>query len=290
MSGLSRTSSLLLPEYMEAYVEVTIQILDEKKDVVTAALEQIGFEGFWDKGLELVAYIAKDEFDHKKLYDTLSEFKMENSFKHGELAAQNWNATWEENYHPILIYNRLVIRSPFHEKHDGIPLEVVIQPRMSFGTGHHETTRLMAEMMLTMDFHDKSALDMGTGTGVLAFLAEKLGASDVVGIDNDLNSVENANDNMAYNEDSKAMFLHGSAEAIPSRKFNIVLSNITKNINVSLLPSLVNSVSNDGHLVLAGFLNFDLKEIDDLITGYSFELIRNSSIGEWECLLYQKRN
>ena len=275
---------------MEAYVEVTIQILDEKKDVVTAALEEIGYEGFWDKGLELIAYIAKDDFDHKKLYDTLSEFKMENSFKHGELAPQNWNATWEENYHPIQLENRLLIRSPFHKAQPEIPLEVVIQPRMSFGTGHHETTRLMAEMMLTMDFQGQSVLDMGTGTGVLAFLAEKLGGTDVWGIDNDLNSVENAKDNVASNPESKATFLHGSADAIPSRKFNIVLSNITKNINVSLLPSLVEAVSNQGYLILAGFLNFDLKEIDDLVTGYSFELKRNSSIGEWECLLYQKRN
>lgn len=273
---------------MEEYIEVTIPLLDERKDIIIAELTDLGYDGIWDKGNELSAYIETEKFQHKSIYDMLGKYGMENSFSYVALESQNWNEAWEKNYDPIWVDDRVYIRSPFHQPDANALHEIIIQPQMSFGTGHHETTRLMVEMMLTENFGGKSVLDMGTGTGVLAFFAHKLGATELVGIDYDQNSVENAADNLKYNPGVDVTFLHGSFEAIPDRKFDVVLSNITKNINMELLPHLAKHVSTGGKLMLAGFLNFDLKEVDAKVSSHGFELVRNNSIGDWECLLYKK--
>jgi ribosomal protein L11 methyltransferase len=272
-----------------AYTEITIPVIDEMKDIVLAELHELGFEGIWDKGNELSAYILTDLFSHKQLYDTLAKYKMENHFNHQLVPDQNWNKEWEKHYDPVYIDDRVYIRSPFHEPKSSFRHELIIQPQMSFGTGHHQTTRMMVEMMLTMDFKNKSILDMGTGTGVLAIFSSILGASKVIGVDNDENSVENANQNLKYNKVNDVTFLHGSHETIPTESFDIILSNITKNINLSLLPHLVEKVSVNGYLVLAGFLNFDLDEMDRSVKEFSFKIKRNISLGDWECLLYQKQ-
>ena len=271
-----------------AYTEITVLVLDEQKDIVLAELHELGFEGTWDKGNELVAYIPSNLFQHKEVYDTLAKYGMENNFSHQLLEDKNWNEEWEKNYDPVFIDERVYVRSPFHPSVSTYQHEIIIQPQMSFGTGHHQTTRLMIEMMLTMDFSHRLVLDMGTGTGVLVILASMLGASEVCGIDNDLNSVENAIENLKYNKVKKVNYVHGSHDAIPDRDFDIVLSNITKNINVSLLPHLVESVSPDGYIVLSGFLGFDLLEMDKLARKLSLKIVRNMNLGDWECLLYQK--
>ncbi len=273
---------------MTQYIEVSIPLLEERKDVIIAELEQLGYEGFWDQGTMLVAYIPQSDFLHKRLYDTLGKYQMENSFSYKPLEDRNWNEEWEKNYDPIIVDDRVYIRSPFHKEIESIEHEIIIQPQMSFGTGHHETTQLVIQMMLTLDFTNKKVLDMGTGTGVLAFLAQKLGAGRTVGIDYDLNSVNNAEENLKYNKSVDVSLLHGSAEAIPDENFDIVLSNITKNINMTLLPHLAKHVSTGGYLVLAGFLNFDLKEVDSATKSLDFELIRNISLGDWESLMYKK--
>ncbi|MFT5724819.1 MAG: ribosomal protein L11 methyltransferase [Bacteroidia bacterium] len=273
---------------MDAFIEVTIPVLEENKEIITAELIDLGYEGFWDEGMVVKAYINSKEFKHKLLYDTLGKYTMENSFSYTAMPPQNWNEEWEKNYDPILVDDSVFVRSPFHDPMTNVKHEVVIQPQMSFGTGHHETTQLMIEMMLTIDFKGKSVLDMGTGTGVLAFLSGFLGATEMVGIDYDQNSVDNAIENLKYNAVDNVSFLYGSFEAIPSRKFDIVLSNITKNINMGLLPHLVNHISIGGYLILAGFLNFDIQEVNTKTTALGFELIRNVSKGDWECLLYKR--
>ncbi|MFT5513282.1 MAG: ribosomal protein L11 methyltransferase, partial [Bacteroidia bacterium] len=171
---------------MEAYIEVTIPVLDERKEIISAELVELGYEGVWEEGMMLKGYIPKNAFKHKVLYDTLAKYTMENSFSYVELADQNWNLEWEKHYDPILVDETVFVRSPFHDAMTNVRHEVIIQPQMSFGTGHHETTQLMIEMMLTIDFTSKAVLDMGTGTGVLAFLSSLLGAKVVVGIDYDL--------------------------------------------------------------------------------------------------------
>ncbi|MCB0733917.1 MAG: 50S ribosomal protein L11 methyltransferase [Flavobacteriales bacterium] len=273
-----------------SYVEVTVQVLDEWKDIVQAELHELGYSGIWDKGSELSAYIEQDAFNHKAVYDTLAGHGMENHFSYQILEDQNWNAVWEANFDPVEIDDRVIVRSPFHTEAPSFQHEIIIQPQMSFGTGHHETTRLVIMAMLGLNFMDKSVLDMGTGTGVLAVLAHRLGARHVVGIDNDLNSVENAQENLKYNTGVDVVYLHGSSDVIPDQSYDIVLSNITKNINVKLLPELVKRVCTGGTLVMAGFLNFDLDEVNQLVVSHNMQLERNISLGDWECLVYTKNS
>ena len=271
-----------------AYTEITINVLEDNKEIILAELHEIGFDGVWDKGHELCAYIETDVFNHKLLYDTLAKYRMENHFSHKAIEDTNWNEEWEKNYDPVYIDDRVYVRSPFHPPDDSYDYEVIIQPQMSFGTGHHQTTRIMMEMMLTMDFDKKEVLDMGTGTGVLAIFASLLGGTSVLGIDNDSNSLENANENLKYNEVTGVTYAHGSHESIPNKSFDIILSNITKNINLSLLPHLAKKVSKGGYLVMAGFLTFDLEEVNREVLKYSMTAERNISLADWECILYKK--
>ena len=152
---------ILLTILMEAYIEVTIPVLDERKEIITAELVNLDYEGVWEEGMSLKGYIPKSLFAHKTLYDTLAKYGMENNFKYAEVQDKNWNEEWEKHYEPILVDDQVYVRSPFHETKQGIPFEVIIQPQMSFGTGHHETTQLMIEMMLTTYIKDKPCIRHG---------------------------------------------------------------------------------------------------------------------------------
>ncbi|MFT5479502.1 MAG: ribosomal protein L11 methyltransferase [Bacteroidia bacterium] len=270
------------------YLEISIPVLDELKEIIMAELDNLGFEGIWDQGSEIQAYIPEERFKHKETYDTLMRYGMENSFSKNVLEEKNWNEEWEKNYDPVAIDTRVLVRSPFHKQDDSFDYQVVIDPKMSFGTGHHATTKLVMRLMLTLDFNNKKVLDMGMGTGVLSFFASMLGASAVIGIDNDPKCVENALENAKYNHVNNVKFLSGSSDAIPPTEFEVVLSNITKNINMQLLPHLAKVVSTKGYLILAGFLNFDLEEVDALVVKLNFTPIRTISIDDWEGIIYQK--
>ena len=272
------------------YLEVNIHCPEEQKEILIALLSDAGFEGFWEESYLLKCYIEEGQFSKKSLYTLLSSFHLENAFQVRPMEDKNWNATWEENFDPVWVDDRLSIRAPFHEPM-GTTHEILVEPNMTFGTGHHETTFLMMEMMLTADFHGKQVLDMGSGTGILSILAEKLGADDVIGIDNQPGSQENAEKNAKYNGSKNVKFHEASLDVLkPEDEFDCILSNITKNINMSLLPDLMNHLKPNGFLMLAGFLNFDLEEMNDFIIGLGGTVKKSLSKKEWECLMYQKIN
>jgi len=271
------------------YITVRIPCLDEQKEILCAELNALGSEGVWDKGTEVEAYFPKEGWDQKQLYETLSNYGLENSFHVAILEDKNWNEEWESGFDPIRIDDEVLIRATFHEQERGFKYELVIDPRMSFGTGHHATTRLMIDMMLTMDLSGKKVLDMGSGTGVLSFLAAQMGAAEVVGVELDSNSVDNARDNAKYNPSEGVSFFEGSHEAIPDTQFDVILSNITRNINRTLLPHLMEKLLTNGYLVMAGFLNFDLEEMVRLCAEHGARLIRNKSLDDWEVIIVEKR-
>lgn len=273
----------------QEYITVRIPCLDEQKEILCAELDVLGSDGVWDKGIEVEAYFPKEIWDQKVLYDMLSNYGLENSFHISTLEDKNWNQEWESGFDPIRIDDEVLIRATFHEHEPGFKYELVIDPRMSFGTGHHATTRLMIDMMLTMDLQGKKVLDMGSGTGVLSFLAAQMGASEVIGVEVDSNSVDNARDNSKYNLSTGVRFIEGSHEAMPDIEFDIILSNITRNINRSLLPHLIKKLLRDGYLVMAGFLNFDLEEMVQLCADHGARLIRNKSLDDWEVIIVQKK-
>ena len=261
---------------------------DHLKEPVMAFLEPLGFEGFWDNGDTILAYVPQDIFNHKSFYDTLSKFDLENNYSYHVLEEKNWNEEWEKNFDPIVINDQVYIYASFHPQLD-YPYQIKINPKMSFGTGHHATTRLSAILLLHLDVSKKTVLDMGCGTGVLAILANQMGAQYVQAIDNDQWSYENAMDNVAENKCKDVIVSLGSIEAIENRTFDIVISNITKNINLGLLPSLAQKVSPNGYLILSGFLDFDLNEMQTAAEHLGFKEVKTIAENTWQGLCMQKR-
>jgi len=270
------------------YIQANIPCLEEKKEIITAELEQIGYEGFWEEGQKINAFIEREKLDEKLLYDTLAKYGMENSYSLSDLEDRNWNQEWESNFNPVQIDQHVLIRASFHEPLEGIAHEIVINPEMSFGTGHHETTELMVRMMLQMDFKDKVVLDMGSGTGVLAILASQLSAEKVVAIENHKGSVANCIDNVAINQISNVEVIEGSIDACPQQSFDIILSNITKNINQSLLPACVNMLAESGYLLISGFLDFDKQEMRQYCEALGLEFVQDMEINKWQGMLFVK--
>ncbi len=260
---------------------------DHLKEPVMAFLEPLGFEGFWDNGDTIMAYVPQDLFDHKSFYDTLSQFELENNYSYNVLEEKNWNEEWEKNFEPIVIDDKVYVYASFHPlKH--YPYQIRINPKMSFGTGHHATTRLSAILLMHLDVADQNVLDMGCGTGVLAILANKMNAKYVQAIDNDQWSFENALDNVAENDCKNVIVSLGSTEAIEDKLFDIVISNITKNINLGLLPELAKKVSSKGYLIISGFLDFDLNEMRTAAENLGFTPVETIAENAWQGLCMQK--
>lgn len=268
-------------------LDIHILCPDEFKDLVTSTLSENDFEGFWEDGNSLHAYISENLFQDKWLYDTLAHWGLENNYTVSKLPDKNWNEEWEKNYDPILIDHRLNVRAPFH-KASNTEYDILIQPKMSFGTGHHATTRLCAILFMNLQKGHRKVLDMGCGTGVLAILAEKMGADRVLAIDNDPWSVENAIGNAQLNACKYVEVLEGSAENIRGENFDVVISNITKNINLLLLPELAQAVSKDGYLIISGFLDFDCQEMIEETEKLGFTFIEKQEEEKWQGLCFQK--
>lgn len=241
----------------KTYIEWVFTSLDrETMDRLIAELYAIGFQGFLEEEDNLKAYIDEDQFDETLLsvpasYPPSVVNKIEE---------ENWNADWESSFQPVRLGDWLCIRAVFHDSAPDVKHEIVITPKMSFGTGHHATTMLMAEAMRELSFAGKSVLDFGTGTGILAILAKKLGADHVTAIDNDTWSIENAAENIGYNHaDSIQLFL--SDQVPENEKFDIIVANINKHILISHADSLSNVINSGGILIVSGFLETDKPEM-----------------------------
>src|SRR5699024_7847809 len=204
-------------------------VLDKTKDkeLFVALLSELGFEGFEEKEKELLAYISEVQMPEKS---ALEDVMRNTPYRVEEIPDQNWNALWESNYPSVLLEGFCGIRADFHPYFEDVQYEITINPRMSFGTGHHATTKLMMKMMKEVSFIGKNVLDFGTGTGVLSILASKMGAKTVIAVENDSNAVGNAKDNILKNEISNVDVLCNDNLAGVENDKAVVLANITKNI------------------------------------------------------------
>lgn len=249
------------------YIELDCSILPKNKglDVVIAALGEIGFESFEETENGVKAYIQVNSFSESDVENCT--YLKENdyfsvSFKRQLIKAQNWNQVWESNFDPIVMPD-VCIRAPFHPPVKDIRYDIIIEPKMSFGTGHHETTSLMVEEMLAMNFLKKNVLDMGCGTGILAILAKKMGAEKVTAVDIDEWAYNNSNENIVRNNTSEINVIHGDIESLGEQKFDIILANINRNILLKDVPRYYQLLSPNGTLVMSGFLDVDLAVITE---------------------------
>ena len=273
------------------YIGYTFEITprDPATEILIAELGYAGFESFVETEKGVIAYIQKEDFRDDILDDIFvlknDEFKIE--YQKEEIEQVNWNSEWEKNFNPILIDDDVYIRAPFHDKLPNVNYDIVIEPKMSFGTGHHETTHMMVKHLLNIDFKDKKVLDMGCGTGILAILSEMLGANPIDAIDIDnwcyLNAVENAERNHCKN----ISVFEGDASLLINKKYDVIIANINRNILLNDIKTYANSLNKKGILLLSGFYQEDIPIIDAEVSKYNLKLQTIEERKNWVALKYQ---
>lgn len=275
---------------MQSYLEFDFKInpLNPWNEILMAELIEIGFDSFTEENDGILAYIQKDLFSEEQLENVgiLHREDIEISFTYQEMPNINWNEEWEKNFSPINVEDKVLIRAEFHDP-DPTMHEIVIQPKMSFGTGHHPTTHLMIQQMLEMDFEGKKVLDMGCGTSVLAIFAKQKGAAEVTAIDIDEWSVENSIEN-AQRNGVELKISKGTVENLGNEMFDIILANINRNILISDIPAYVSVLNNGGKLLLSGLCFFDVNDILEVCTSQGLILENKQQREEWISLLLKK--
>ncbi|MFT6843857.1 MAG: ribosomal protein L11 methyltransferase [Flavobacteriales bacterium] len=273
------------------YLEFNFQVSPKQPwtDLLVSQLAEIGFDSFVEQDEGILAYIAQASFK-EELLETISVFELPDvsiTYTQKLIPYQNWNKTWESEFEPIEINAECWIRAPFHEM-DARPYDVVISPEMAFGTGHHETTFLMSGKLFELSIKNKTLLDMGCGTGVLALLAENLGALNVVAIDIDELAYNNTVLNVSLNKASKIEVEKGDASKIGARSFDIILANINKNILVQDMQVYANALDTNGLLLLSGFFKTDVEEIVAHATKYDLQFVNSTQKNDWALIELKK--
>ena len=253
-------------------------------DVLAEELGELGFESFVTTEESLAAYIPENKFDENKVKELLADFPFEASinYKLNQIESKNWNEEWEKHFfEPIVIGNECVIHSSFHQNVPKATYEIVIDPKMAFGTGHHETTSLVIGELLKMDLDGKKLLDMGCGTAVLAILASMRGAKDIVAIDIDTWCTENSLENLEVNRISNIDVKLGGAELLEGMHFDIVLANISRNILLADMEKYVDCLSSGGELYMSGFYKEDIPLIEAEANSNSLKMIDFKEKNNW---------
>jgi len=251
----------------QVYIEIDCKVtpVEPWADLLIAALGDIGYESFENTDSGFLAYVALADYDAQttaEVFDTYQEHCVVN-FSTKEIAATNWNADWEKNFSPITVGDRIHVRAPFHAATDA-EYDIVIEPKMSFGTGHHQTTYLMLEHLLELEINDQDVLDMGSGTAVLSIMACKRGARNATAIDIDAWCGENGLENAQRNGIDNIQVLVGTAEQLPKTpEFDLIIANINRNVLLGDMPAYVACLRPNGVVLLSGFYESDLEIISE---------------------------
>ena len=271
---------------MSNYIKIEIETSSkEQLEILIAELSEINFEAFEENENSLSAFIREECFNEEQLNKILSPKNI--FFTKAIIEDTNWNSKWESEFEPVVVDNFVSVRANFHKPIENVKHEIIITPKMSFGTGHHATTYLMLQQMQNINFCGKIVLDFGTGTGILAIMAKKLGAQKIVAIDNDEWSINNAKENLAAN-DCSDIFLIQKNNLSGLEKFDIVLVNINLNVIISSIDQLKDNTHNSSQLLVSGFLFKDKKVLTESFSDAGFKLIALSKKNEWLSMLLTK--
>jgi len=274
------------------YIELSIPLakLPVDPDLLTALLSLQGFDSFVEEGEVYKAYIVISSFNESVTRELLGRLGVETGFEFNRINDRNWNELWESQFNPVVIGGRCLVRAPFHPREPQYPLELIIEPRMSFGTAHHETTSLMMEWLLDFPPVGQAVLDMGSGTGILAILSAKLGADAVTAVDNDEWAYSNASDNVRINGTPGIRVLMGDAGALKGLgTFGIILANINRNILLADIPAYAAVLEIGGILYLSGFYLPDLAIISDVAKANGLVYVRYLERNNWVAARFEKK-
>jgi ribosomal protein L11 methyltransferase len=271
---------------MRAYVEISVAVRDNSQaEILIARLEALGFEGFEETGSYLHAYAPEGSFDRRALDAMAREEHLEVEEK--TLPETNWNEEWEKNFEPVVLGDYCAIRASFHPPVGSVQHEIIITPKMSFGTGHHATTCLMILAMRQLDFTGKKVLDFGTGTGILAILAEKSGSANVLAIDVDPGCIGNASENILENR-CQAIQLTCRDNLENTGIFDVILANLSRNTLMSNLEDIRQHLTPDGVVLMSGLLAEDVEEITREAGKYELSVQTAAVQENWACIQLKK--
>ncbi len=267
-----------------SYIEVEFfNVKPNEADIVVAMLAGIDFEGFEETDGLIKAYISQQQFNEAEVKKIAEQFSL--LYKTKEVPPQNWNAVWESHFEPVIIDDFVAVRAHFHSPVSTVQHEIIITPKMSFGTGHHATTTMMMQQMRNIDFKNKTVFDFGTGTGVLAILAEKLGAASVLAIDNDEWSIDNSMENIGKNKCSNTR-VEQRSDANVQQCFDVIVANINRNVIVENLSFLSSQLNKNGSLLVSGLLVEDEGLILAEAAHYGLNHQSTQNLHQWSLLRF----
>jgi ribosomal protein L11 methyltransferase len=261
-------------------IQVSIEAKGEEQEILVSELSELGATGFEQTEELLIAYFPELDFKSYEVQKAIGTYINHTMI----LKEENWNKVWERNFQPVVVDRFCAVRADFHEPIQGVMHEIIITPKMSFGTGHHATTYMMMEQMKDIDFMGKRVFDFGTGTGILAILAEKLGADKIIATDIDTWSIENAGENIQRNGCSRIRL--SLSETLPVGQYDIILANINRNVILGYLSQLASILVPGGKLLLSGLMVADEEDIRKACIQSGFQLMKISERNNWISILY----
>jgi ribosomal protein L11 methyltransferase len=273
------------------YIGYTFKVLPKEPgtEILIAQLGYAGFESFVENEDGVTAYIQEEDWNENLLNEiqilSSDEFKI--TFEEEVIEQVNWNSEWEKNFNPIQVDDLVSIRAPFHEN-PNLKYDIVIEPKMSFGTGHHETTHMMVQQLLELDLTNKKTLDMGCGTGILAIFAEMKGAQPIDAIDIDNWCYENSMENVERNNCKHISVFEGDASLLMNKKYDVIIANINRNILLNDMSVYMDSLTEDGTILFSGFYEADIPIIDAEVSKYGLKLDNIIERNNWVSLKYLK--
>lgn len=269
------------------FITIKVTCSVDLMDVLIAELFEVGFDSFqeFDDGFE--GSCDQSQFEEAEIKDIFNNYPNV-TYVIKEQEKINWNEEWEKNYDPIIVGDKCIVRASFHESQPQFEYEIIVTPKMSFGTGHHATTYQVLDYQMTLDHTNKKVLDVGTGTGILAIMASKRGATVITATDIDDWCIENSEENFSLNEVSDVKLIKGQISEVVEKDYDIIIANINKNVLIDQIGEYASRMQSGGELILSGFYDDDIRDLEAEAHHYELKKLKSTTRDKWAMLAFKK--